>query len=108
MRRTTVGEAKLQDLSMTTRRSVGHEDVSGIGDNRLRLIFTCCHPALPIEAQVALTLRTLAGLTTAEIARAFLVPTETMAKPLVRAKRKIQEAGIRTGCRPPTSCPSAW
>jgi RNA polymerase sigma-70 factor (ECF subfamily) len=57
-------------------------------------MFTCCHPALPIEAQVALTLRTLAGLTTAEIARAFLVPLETMAKRLVRAKRKIEEAGI--------------
>jgi RNA polymerase sigma-70 factor (ECF subfamily) len=57
-------------------------------------MFTCCHPALPIEAQVALTLRTLAGLTTAEIARAFLVPEETMAKRLVRAKRKIADAGI--------------
>ena len=57
-------------------------------------MFTCCHPALPIEAQVALTLRTLAGLTTGEIARAFLVSEETMVKRLVRAKRKIQDAGI--------------
>lgn len=65
-----------------------------IVDDRLRLIFTCCHPALPVEAQVALTLRTLAGLTTAEIARAFLVPDETMAKRLVRAKAKIRDAGI--------------
>ena len=65
-----------------------------IGDDRLRLMFTCCHPALAVEAQVALTLRTLAGLTTAEIARAFLVPEATMAQRLVRAKRKIRNAGI--------------
>jgi RNA polymerase sigma-70 factor, ECF subfamily len=69
-------------------------DDSGIADDRLRLMFTCCHPALPIDAQVALTLRTLAGLTTAEIARAFLVPDETMAKRLVRAKHKIRDAAI--------------
>ncbi len=67
---------------------------SGIPDERLRLIFTCCHPALSMEAQVALTLRTLAGLTTIEIARAFVVPAETMAKRLVRAKNKIRNAGI--------------
>jgi RNA polymerase sigma-70 factor (ECF subfamily) len=65
-----------------------------VGDDRLRLIFTCCHPALPLEARVALTLRTLAGLTTAEIARAFLVPEATMAKRLTRAKHKIRDAGI--------------
>ena len=69
-------------------------DDSGIEDDRLRLIFTCCHPALATEAQVALTLRTLAGLSTAEIARAFLVPEPTMAQRLVRAKRKIRNAGI--------------
>jgi RNA polymerase sigma-70 factor (ECF subfamily) len=63
-------------------------------DERLELIFTCCHPALAIEAQVALTLRTLGGLTTPEIARAFLVPEPTMAQRLVRAKRKIKAAGI--------------
>ena len=63
-------------------------------DDRLRLIFTCCHPALSLEARVALTLRTLAGLTTAEIARAFLASEPTMAKRLVRAKQKIQNAGI--------------
>ena len=68
--------------------------MSGVPDDRLRLIFTCCHPALPLDAQVALTLRTLAGLTTAEIARAFLVPEATMAQRLVRAKRKIRNAGI--------------
>jgi RNA polymerase sigma-70 factor (ECF subfamily) len=70
------------------------EDESAVPDDRLRLIFTCCHPALAIEARVALTLRTLGGLTTAEIARAFLVPEPTMAQRLVRAKRKIAAAKI--------------
>jgi RNA polymerase sigma-70 factor (ECF subfamily) len=69
-------------------------DTNEIPDERLRLIFTCCHPALALEAQVALTLRTLCGLETDEIARAFLVPTATMAQRLVRAKRKIQVARI--------------
>src|SRR5450432_1928909 len=65
-----------------------------VADDRLRLIFTCCHPALAVEAQVALTLRTLGGLTTEEIARAFLVPVPTMAQRLVRAKQKIRQARI--------------
>jgi len=69
-------------------------DTEDIPDERLRLIFTCCHPALPLEARVALTLRTLAGLTTAEIARAFLTAEPTMAKRLVRAKQKIRNARI--------------
>jgi RNA polymerase sigma-70 factor (ECF subfamily) len=69
-------------------------DEMNFPDDRLRLIFTCCHPALNAEAQVALTLRTLGGLTTPEIARAFLVPEATLAQRLVRAKRKIQDARI--------------
>ena len=67
---------------------------SPVEDDRLRLIFTCCHPALNQEAQIALTLRTLGGLTTTEIARAFLLPEPTLAQRLVRAKRKIQQARI--------------
>jgi RNA polymerase sigma-70 factor (ECF subfamily) len=82
---------RFEDEDVTT---LGEGDDSGIEDDRLRLIFTCCHPALAIEARVALTLRALAGLTTTEIANAFLVPEPTMAKRLVRAKHKIQRAAI--------------
>jgi RNA polymerase sigma-70 factor (ECF subfamily) len=98
LRRTSVGQAKLKEVAVTMRAAQGHEeDESGIDDDRLRLMFTCCHPALQVEAQVALTLRTLAGLTVPEIARAFLVPQETMAKRLTRAKKKIAEARIPYG-----------
>jgi RNA polymerase sigma-70 factor (ECF subfamily) len=100
-RRAAVGTAKLREVatvdfpgSADPSDFTDPSDTSGIEDDRLRLIFTCCHPALTIEAQVALTLRTLAGLTTIEIARAFLVPEQTMAQRLVRAKRKIKNAGI--------------
>jgi RNA polymerase sigma-70 factor (ECF subfamily) len=83
------------DLPDVERQVEEHEESLGMEDDRLRLIFTCCHPALALEARVALTLRYLGGLTTHEIASAFLVPEPTMAQRLVRAKRKIQQAGIR-------------
>jgi RNA polymerase sigma-70 factor, ECF subfamily len=97
LRRKATGAAKLQEVALMSRSDGADRDAgdeSGIHDDRLRLIFTCCHPALPLEARVALTLRTLAGLTTAEIARAFLVSEPTMAKRLVRAKGKIRNAAI--------------
>ena len=98
LRRRAVGAAKLREVATMSYEPSAHDDrgagESGVTDDRLRLIFTCCHPALSLEARVALTLRTLAGLTTAEIARAFLASEPTMAKRLVRAKQKIQNAGI--------------
>ncbi|MER6125733.1 RNA polymerase sigma factor [Streptomyces sp. NPDC001795] len=96
LRREAVGAQKLREVAVLARDEGPYdpEDDSGVQDDRLRLVFTCCHPALTVEARVALTLRTLAGLTTPEIARAFLVPEATMAQRLVRAKRKIRNAGI--------------
>ncbi|GAB3766773.1 RNA polymerase sigma factor [Microlunatus parietis] len=91
LRRDTVGRSKLRQLAVLSRDPT---EPAEIPDERLRLIFTCCHPALPFEARVALTLRTLTGLSTAEIAKAFLTAEPTMAQRLVRAKRKITEAGI--------------
>jgi RNA polymerase sigma-70 factor (ECF subfamily) len=89
--RTLAAKTRLLDSPEATEDEV---DETTIPDERLELIFTCCHPALALEAQVALTLRTLGGLTTEEIARAFLLPDATMAKRLVRAKTKIKAAGI--------------
>jgi RNA polymerase sigma-70 factor (ECF subfamily) len=89
--RTLAAKTRLLETPQTTEDEV---DETTIPDERLELVFTCCHPALALDAQVALTLRTLGGLETEEIARAFLVPRETMAKRLVRAKRKIKTAGI--------------
>lgn len=96
LRREAVGAAKLREVAVMSYEpepEPAWED-DGVPDDRLRLIFTCCHPALAMEARVALTLRTLAGLTTAEIARAFLVGEQTMSKRLLRAKLKIRNAGI--------------
>lgn len=93
LRRDTTGRAKLRQVAVLAR-DPELPAPQEIPDERLRLIFTCCHPALPFGARVALTLRTLTGLSTAEIARALLTAEPTMAQRLVRAKRKIAEAGI--------------
>jgi RNA polymerase sigma-70 factor (ECF subfamily) len=91
--RTLEAKTRLLDVQEATEDSVD-DDETMIPDERLELVFTCCHPALALDAQVALTLRTLGGLRTDEIARAFLMPEPTMAKRLVRAKHKIAAAGI--------------
>ncbi len=89
--RTLAAKTRLLEVREAAEDTV---DETTFPDERLELLFTCCHPALATEAQVALTLRTLGGLTTPEIARAFLVPEPTMAQRLVRAKHKIKAAGI--------------
>lgn len=94
VRRERIFREKAELLARLHELPVEEDDVSAIPDERLALLFTCCHPALAVESQVALTLREVGGLTTPEIARAFLVAEPTMAQRLVRAKRKIRAAGI--------------
>jgi RNA polymerase sigma-70 factor (ECF subfamily) len=94
LRRERVGRAKTEAVAQIAELETIGADVHEIPDDRLRLLFTCCHPALAMDARVALTLRTVAGLSTREIARAFLVPEPTLGQRLTRAKRKIRDAAI--------------
>jgi RNA polymerase sigma-70 factor (ECF subfamily) len=96
LRRDARFAARIEELAESAWEmpSVSQSEDESVGDDRLRLIFTCCHPALAREARIALTLRTICGLTTDEIARAFLIPTSTMAQRIVRATGKIRDAGI--------------
>jgi RNA polymerase sigma-70 factor (ECF subfamily) len=94
LRRERVGREKAAVAAQIAELQAMGDDMHEIPDDRLRLLFTCCHPALALDAQVALTLRTVAGLTTREIARAFLVPEPTLGQRLTRAKRKIRDAAI--------------
>jgi RNA polymerase sigma-70 factor (ECF subfamily) len=102
--------ARYLEAQWTSAESSKEEDsLEGkVEDDRLRLIFTCCHPSLPPEAHVALTLREVCGLTTEEIAKAFLITPRTLAQRIVRAKAKIRETPIPTRCRRRRNCRSGW
>ncbi len=105
LRRQERGRELLEEIAvLRTAEDQPAPEQETVTDDRLRLIFTCCHPALSLEAQVGLTLRLLAGLSTAQVARAFLVTEATMAQRLVRVKRKISAARIPYRCRPDPTC----
>jgi RNA polymerase sigma-70 factor, ECF subfamily len=103
--RTLAAKTRLLPVPQPTEKQV---DATAFPDERLELIFTCCHPALPVEAQVALTLRTLGGLTTAEIARAFLVPSRPWPSGWSGPSARSRPPGSRSGCRPSTCYRIGW
>ena len=107
LRRDTAGAAKVRQLAVLARDPV-EPSVEEIPDERLRLIFTCCHPALPFPARVALTLRTLAGLSTAEIAKAFLTAEPRWRNAWCAPSARSSRPGSRTGSRPRSCCRSGW